>query len=127
LDGIEVVVEPIDQSSLIERAFSRNYELANWGYPTVNPDPDMQTAVHSKSRANTTGYSNAKVDGLFDEARRTGSADSRVDLYTDVFKVLAEDLPFLPINHARAGWVHDSKTRLTGVHLDGILRSDQVW
>ena len=52
---------------------------------------------HSKGYANSTGYNNPKMDALLDEARGTGDLAVRKPLYSEVQKILIEDIPNVPL------------------------------
>jgi peptide/nickel transport system substrate-binding protein len=74
------------------------YSLRWVGYS--NQDPDIfEDVFHSASfpprRDNRGYYSNPAVDRLIDQARRTTDQQKRKQLYADVQRILADDLPYI--------------------------------
>jgi peptide/nickel transport system substrate-binding protein len=65
-----------------------------------NQDPDVfEGFFHSRSfppkRYNRERYSNPEVDRLIDEGRRTLDQDKRKQIYGEIQRILADDLPFI--------------------------------
>lgn len=96
--GIRTRLEPAAQSDWYARLVRRetNFSPNRW---TQRPDPDglLYILFHSQGYANTTGYSNPKVDGLLDKARQTFDQKERQKLYSDVQRIVVDDLPMLPL------------------------------
>jgi peptide/nickel transport system substrate-binding protein len=127
LKGIDVSEESADQATLIQRMFQHDFQIGFWGYPTLYPDPDLEQAVYTGLSTNVMGYSNPVVDQAFDQARTTGDAAARAQLYAKVYEQLATDLPFRPISHEPKGFVVRKDVHVGGLYQDGILRSDLTW
>jgi peptide/nickel transport system substrate-binding protein len=90
------------------------YSLRWVGYS--NQDPDIfEDAFHSASfppkRDNRGYYSNPEVDRLIDEARRTTSQQQRKQLYAQVQKILADDLPYINLWYFDNVVVHSRRVR----------------
>lgn len=61
------------------------------------PDPTaIEEVYRTGGAANYTGYSNPEVDALLDDASSLVDIEERKPLYSEVQRILAEDLPFLP-------------------------------
>ncbi|HVZ17808.1 MAG TPA: ABC transporter substrate-binding protein [Terriglobales bacterium] len=65
-----------------------------------NQDPDIfedvfATASFAPKRRNRGYYSNPKLDALLDEGRKTVDQQKRKQIYAEVQKILAEDLPYI--------------------------------
>jgi peptide/nickel transport system substrate-binding protein len=96
--GLKVRVEPVSVSDwypqLIQGAI--NFLPIRW---TQRPDPDglFTYLFHSKSKANTSRYSNSQVDELLDRARSFGDESKRRALYRDAQKLMTHDLPYIPL------------------------------
>ena len=74
------------------------YTLRWVGYS--NQDPDIfEDVFHSASfppkRDNRGFYSNAAIDHLIDEARRSADQQKRKQLYAQVQQILANELPYI--------------------------------
>jgi peptide/nickel transport system substrate-binding protein len=73
---------------------------------TSSPDSPPRTTLHSTeipteknsfAGQNYAGYSNAKVDEIFDQVRRELSLDKRKVLMNELQKIYAEEVPVLPL------------------------------
>ena len=90
------------------------YSLRWVGYS--NQDPDIfEDAFHSASfppkRDNRGYYSNPAVDRLIDEARRTPDQQKRKQLYAEVQRILADDLPYINLWYFDNVVVHSRRVR----------------
>lgn len=96
--GLNVRVEPVASSEWYSRVVKRlvNFTPTRW---TQRPDPDglMYILFHSKGYANSTGYSNPKLDALLEEARRMSDTEKRKVIYGKVQHILSEDLPYISL------------------------------
>jgi peptide/nickel transport system substrate-binding protein len=94
------------------------YSLRWVGYS--NQDPDIfEDAFHSASfapkRANRGRYSNPEVDHLLEEGRRTVDQQKRQQIYAEVQRILARDLPYINLWYMDNIMVHS--TRVQNLHL----------
>jgi peptide/nickel transport system substrate-binding protein len=96
--GVRATLQPASQSDWYARLVRRetNFSPTRW---TQRPDPDglLYILFHSQGFANTTGYSNPKVDELLSKARQTFDQDERTKLYSEVQRLVVADLPMLPL------------------------------
>jgi ABC-type transport system substrate-binding protein len=127
LDNIEVEVEVLDGATNVQRVFAGEYMVASFGFPTLDPDPGLYAAVHSKSLNNYAKYNKPEVDKLLEEARITQGQAERKALYDQVYETVAEDLPFYPYLDATYGWVSTPELRDVTLSLDSIVRYELVW
>ncbi len=86
-----------------------------------NEDPDIfEYAFHSSkfppNGANRNYYSNPKVDALIDRARQEVDPALRKPLYTEVQRILAEDLPYINLWYLDNVLVHTK--RVQGIKLN---------
>ncbi|HLY99269.1 MAG TPA: ABC transporter substrate-binding protein, partial [Candidatus Angelobacter sp.] len=101
----------------IQKGAFQLYSLRWIGY--TNQDPDIfEYVFHSASfppkRANRGFYSNPEVDRLIDAGRRTVDQEKRKQLYGEVQRIVARDLPYIDfwyfdnvmVHSKRAGNVH---------------------
>lgn len=96
--GIKLKLEPVAQSEFYAKLVRKetNFSPTRW---TQRPDPDglLYILFHSKGYANTTGYKNARVDALLEQARQNFDQTERRKLYSEVQSVIAHDIPMLPL------------------------------
>ena len=90
------------------------YSLRWVGYS--NQDPDIfEDVFHSASfppkRDNRGFYSNATVDRLIDEARRTTDQPKRKQMYAEVQRILADELPYINLWYFDNVVVHSRRVR----------------
>ena len=94
----------------------RSYDAILYEFQRLPPDPDPYPQWHGTQRQaggqNFTGYNNEQANLIMEEARGTINAERRAALYRDLQRILAEDVPALPLYHpvytfAVAERVHD--------------------
>ena len=90
--------------------------MYNWF--TVLPDADVWLGrlFPSKAVDNLTGYSNAQVDGLLDQARSVADPVAREALYRRIQRLVVDDAPVLPLFHEVRVSAHS--TRVHGLELN---------
>ena len=111
----------------------RNYDAILYEWQGLPTDPDFYPQWHSTQTLsmgqNFAAYSNESADLLMEETRRTTSDERRAMLYRQIQRILAEDVPALPIYHpvyayavatrvqnVRVGPLHDYPDRLRTIH-----------
>jgi len=114
--GVEVQLESVDSGTWVQR-------VGNWDYDmTINvlgqyADPAMGVArsyISSNIRqgvpfTNTEGYSNPKVDELFAKAASTNDESERAELYSQVQKILVDEVPVAWLLQVRFPTVYNKK------------------
>jgi len=91
------------------------YSLRWLGYS--NEDPDIfEYAFHTSSfapkRANRSYYSNPRVDQLIEEGRSTLDQQERKQIYAEVQRILAVELPYIDVWYLDSVIVHSKKVRI---------------
>lgn len=80
-----------------------------------NEDPDIFYAFHSSrfppNGTNRAFYSNPKLDGLIDQARREVDPRIRRPVYAEVQQILANDLPYINLWYLDNVLVHSRRVR----------------
>ncbi|HVJ96449.1 MAG TPA: ABC transporter substrate-binding protein [Acidimicrobiia bacterium] len=127
LKNIKVEVQVGDSPSNIGKVLAGDFMVSSWGFPAPDGDPGIYNSVHSKSFNNYSKYNNPTVDANLDKARVTDVESVREPLYQDVYKQLAEDIPFYPYVKTINGFVLSPDVNDGAVYGDGILRFDLVW
>ncbi len=128
--GIHAVPEAAGVAGVVrDFLVPHNYEAIFYEWQWLQTDPDLYTQWHSTQKLsagqNYGAYSNDRADLLMEEARRTTSEERRAMLYRQIQRLLAEDVPALPIYHpvyayaiakriqnVRVGPLHDYPDRL---------------
>jgi peptide/nickel transport system substrate-binding protein len=109
-----------------------NFQLAmlKW-MPVIDPDL-LRLAYHSRSipteasgwgGGNRMRYRNAALDALLDEGRRSSIVEERRAAYVEAQRILAEDLPALPLLHEDALGVMSRRVRGVAVDPQGSFQS----
>ncbi len=88
----------------------------------ADPDGNIQTRLTCKGPTNYSGYCDAEVDTLIDEARTTLEPAERARAYEQVAAKVLADRPIIYLLHRKWLWAYSA--RLSGVRLvpDGLLR-----
>lgn len=99
--GVDVILEPLEFQLVVDKVFKkRDYDVTIQPYTTAG-DPAVGiarayvTTPPGRPFTNPTGYSNPKVDDLFERAAMTPFRSERQKLYYEVQHIIAEDLPVL--------------------------------
>ncbi|MGM8213794.1 peptide ABC transporter substrate-binding protein [Virgibacillus sp. W0430] len=112
--GVEVTLENtewsvfLDDQKGLNLQFSRSSFLFDYGDPV-----NFLESFITDSTMNRTGYSNATYDQLIANIKQEADESKRWDLMYEAEKILAEDVPFLPIHYYNH--VHIYKDGVTGV------------
>ncbi len=95
--GIEVNIRVMEWQAFLEQIDKRSFDaiILGWG---MGRDPDIYDIWHSsktrKGEYNFIGYSNAEVDRLLIEGRRTFDREKRKRIYHRIHAILAEEQPY---------------------------------
>ena len=96
--GIKAKLAPVAQSEWYDLLVKKqtNFSPNRW---TQRPDPDglLYILFHTKGFANTTGYSNEKVDKLLEAGRNTYDPAERKKIYDEMQAIVAKDVPMLSL------------------------------
>jgi oligopeptide transport system substrate-binding protein len=101
--GIEVRVEAVDFIKLITEASRGELQAFQVGWIADYPDPEnfLDMLFHCGSVENYTGYCDAGVDSLLEQARLDTDTDSRMLLYNAAEQAIVSDAPFFPLWYGR--------------------------
>lgn len=97
--GIQVEVrylEPVDFSATARK---QHDQMVMYGWCADYPDPEnfLDVLYHSDSDFNVSGYANAQVDALLEQARTEVDPANRIALYQQAEKLLLEDGAAIPL------------------------------
>lgn len=128
--GIRATIRSLEWAEWLQEEGDGNYDtyVCSWN-GLVDPD-DYFYAQHKTGEVfNFTGYSNATVDDLLDEGRRTQAFDERYGIYQQINRTIVDEAPYVylynPLNiNAYAAHVQgyqargDQAIRFVGTWLD---------
>jgi peptide/nickel transport system substrate-binding protein len=105
--GIDLELRPLEFATLLSDAVKGNFQLNLLRWVGANNDPDIFEFVYSSKRfppdgANRGHYHNPRIDALTDGIRTEMDQEKRKALCSEAQKILADDLPYLPL------WFTDS-------------------
>jgi peptide/nickel transport system substrate-binding protein len=92
------------------------YQVHSLRWVGGNEDPDIfeyvfHSAKFSPHGANRTYYTNPRVDALIDQARRELDQNARRQIYAEVQRILAEDMPYVNLWYFENVMVHTRRVR----------------
>jgi peptide/nickel transport system substrate-binding protein len=119
------LVSPGDSYALVVQK-KTNWTHTNW---TQRADPNglLYILFHSKGFANTTGYSNPKVDELLDRAATIFDAERRKPLYHEAERLIVEDAPYVFLNYTAEFAVMSRKVQNWRWVPDLVPRFRDLW
>jgi peptide/nickel transport system substrate-binding protein len=100
--GVDLELRPLELATLLSDAARGNFQLTYSRWVGANNDPDVFEFVFSSKRfppdgANRGHYRNPRIDALVDQIRTETDREKRKVLCSEVQKILADDLPYLPL------------------------------
>jgi peptide/nickel transport system substrate-binding protein len=100
--GIELELRPLELATLLSDSIRGNFQLTFLRWVGANNDPDVFEFVFSSKRfppdgANRGHYQNPRIDALTDQIRVEMDQEKRKTLCSEVQKILADDLPYIPM------------------------------
>lgn len=109
--GVDLELRPLEFATVLSDAIKGNFQLNLLRWVGANNDPDIFEFVFSSKRfppdgANRGHYRNPRIDSLTDQIRVEMDQDKRKVLCSEVQKILADDLPYLPLWFTDATSVH---------------------
>jgi len=103
--GVEAKVQVLEWAAVFQqvRGNPLNHHMFTLGWVTSNADADysLYALFHSKQVPpagwNTSRYTNAKVDALVEQARRSLNQTEREKLYGEVQDILVKEMVWIPV------------------------------
>ena len=100
--GVDLELRPLELATLLSDAARGNFQLTYARWVGANNDPDIFEFVASSKRfppdgANRGHYRNPRIDTLTDQIHVEANQEKRKALCSEVQKILAEDLPYIPM------------------------------
>jgi ABC-type transport system substrate-binding protein len=113
--GVELEVRPLEAATLFSDLDKGNFQLSYSIWVGANNDPDIFDLVFSSKKIPPNGrnrghYRNTRVDGLIDQIRGEMDQGKRKELCSEIQKLVADELPYVPL------WYED----VVSVHRRGL-------
>jgi peptide/nickel transport system substrate-binding protein len=112
--GVALEVRSLEAATLLSDLVKGNFEINLFRWVGANNDPDVFEFLFSSKRfppdgANRGHYRNARMDTLTDQIRVEMDREKRKALCSEAQKILATDLPYLPLWFGDAVSVHQKE------------------
>jgi peptide/nickel transport system substrate-binding protein len=101
--GIDLELRPLEFATLFSDMAKGSFEMFTLRWVGANNDPDtffdyvLSSRKFPPAGANRGHYHNAEVDSLLDQARVESDREKRRALFSQVQKIVAEDVPYLSL------------------------------
>jgi peptide/nickel transport system substrate-binding protein len=125
--GIALDIRTFEFATFYSDVIKGAFQLYSLRWIGGNEDPDIfEHVFHSASvpprRANRGYYSNARVDALIDQGRRELDQGRRKEIYDEIQRILADDLPYINLWYFDNVLVHSA--RVSNVQASGAGNYD---
>jgi peptide/nickel transport system substrate-binding protein len=127
--GVSIRVEMLENGAWQKATQAGDFDLAIYplSAPTGMPELLIKRLAFSKGMrvrgiGNTTHYSSARVDRLFQAAVDAPNSSAQEEAYNSLLDLLAEEKPFAPLYHERYYYAY--RRTLSGVRVDPFLKLD---
>ncbi len=127
--GLTVKQEYTEWAAYLEKLQADEYQIGRMGWIGDYPifDNFMFSVFYSESANNYSNYDNPEVDAMMKEARSTADTDARIAKWQEINKIIAEDVPAIPIMAYRHGRVCSDRTNNLVFSAMGLLDFTHCW
>jgi peptide/nickel transport system substrate-binding protein len=135
--GIDCEIETFEWGTYLDKVIvppeDAEFDLMEMSWIGDNGDPDNHLFILLSGEQwpphgyNMGFYKNDEVDALLQEARTTLDRAKRTELYIQAQKLIAEDPPWIMIDHETQIVVMDKKIKDFKLHPTGPFRFENVW
>jgi peptide/nickel transport system substrate-binding protein len=114
--GIALDIRTFEFATFFSDVTRGAYQLHSLRWVGGNEDPDIfeyvfHSAKFSPHGANRTYYANPRVDALIDQARGELDQSGRKQIYAEIQRIVAEDLPYIDLWYIENVMVHTRRVR----------------
>ncbi len=128
--GITMKIKLVDSATLISDGNNKNFEMISYQW-SGRPDPDGNTYQFYKTTPGTSlnwsGISSPQIDALLDRSREVSGQAERKKLFSDLTKILQDELPMVFIVHPIEPKAFSPKVQGYEPIPDGMMRFKDVW
>lgn len=129
--GIKITIESIDIAAFRERFFAYDFDLMINSGQSDAPDPNglitFQADPEGFSKSYWTHYTNDRVTELMHEGRTTADGDDRKAIYLEIQKILADEVPYIPLFYPSNIKATTSNVHGLTVLPTGTIRFQDAW
>jgi peptide/nickel transport system substrate-binding protein len=109
--GIALDIRTFEFATFLSDVIRGNYQLHTLRWVGGNEDPDIfeyvfHSAKFSPKGGNRTFYANPRVDALIDQARTEPDQNTRKQIYAEIQRIMANDLPYIDLWYYENVMVH---------------------
>jgi peptide/nickel transport system substrate-binding protein len=124
--GLDMQIEEAPVATIQEgqRAGTIDMSLYNWTYGGGDGEPDGANTLKSGERNNWSLWSNERADELLDAGLEETDPEARREIYSELQKIVAEEVPFLFIKYW--DWFNIYSPRIKGIP-EGVLDGDGLY
>jgi len=121
--GIDLQIEQMLQATLISKQENGEFPFwrASWGADYFDPE-NFMALFYSKNITpkgpNRVGYSNPKVDELYEKSLKVTDNNERMKMYDEIQKIVIEDAAWLPIYYNEQ--IYLLNKNIEGFYIDGL-------
>jgi peptide/nickel transport system substrate-binding protein len=114
--GIALDIRTFEFASFLSDVIRGAYQVHTLRWVGGNEDPDIfeyvfHSAKFSPHGGNRTYYANPQVDALIDQARGELDQHTRQQIYAEIQRILADDLPYINLWYLDNVMVHTKRVR----------------
>jgi len=114
--GIALDIRTFEFATFLSDVIRGAYQVHTLRWVGGNEDPDIfeyvfHSAKFSPHGGNRTYYANPRVDALIDQARGELDQNARKQIYAEVQRILAEDIPYINLWYIENVMVHAKRVR----------------
>jgi peptide/nickel transport system substrate-binding protein len=131
--GMKVELQPVDQNRIVQNMSSKQFVASLYRF-TGRADPHINTYsfFHSKfadvtPSSNYGHYKNPKIDELLEKGVATADPAKRKEIYGELSKILAEDLPYAYLFYVADSIVLSRRVKGVAEVPDGLVRFGSIW
>ncbi len=112
--GIALDIRTFEFATFLADVTRGAYQVHSLRWIGGNEDPDIFENVFHSGRftplgANRTFYRNPRIDALIDQARKEPDQNTRKQLYAEIQRILADDLPYINLWYLDNVLVHSKR------------------
>jgi len=128
--GMTVKIKLVDAATQLSDGNSKNFDMISYQW-SGRPDPDGNTYQFFKTTPgislNWSGISNPQIDALLDKTREVSSQAERKKLFSELTKILQDELPMVYIVHPIEPKAFSLRVQGYEPVPDGMMRFRTVW
>src|SRR6266446_10090136 len=128
--GMQVKIKLVDAATQLSDGNSRNFDMISYQW-SGRPDPDGNIYQFYRTTPGTSlnwsGISNPQLDALLDKTREVSSQPERKKLYSELIKILQDELPMVYIVHPIEPKAFSLRVQGYEPIPDGMMRFRDVW